>query len=396
MADRSRQDDRRPQAGAAQYSRANYGSAARSGAPTPRERQRAGSAHADVTRTGGSYAGHAGGAHAADAHTRVPAGSAERYASTGNRNGYASAGSQRGYAPTRAGASFGMPPQKKGKGPLRIVLTIAIIVLVVALIALGAILLSYWQGRHTYEGIADTAFVSPDDVAAMSLSDLEVNWETLRDINPDVVGWVYMPNTNINYPIVHRSDNDYYLTHDFTGSEGWLATFGCIFLSAENAADFSAKNNMVYGHNMNDGSMFSGIADLQEQDAFDQARTIYVLTPQGNYRLTTFALVNCSADDPLAQTRFENDEAYAAYLQDKADRSVVAVDDAVPILDMRKTFAFSTCDNLPTNGRLVLYSYVAESTVGDAGDAASSGDVPEALDPSVEEAVSEATSDVAA
>lgn len=303
-------------------------------------------------------------------------------------------------AASASGGGMRMPPQKKrGSKALRIVFTVALIVLIVALVALGTILFSYWQGRQTYNDVASEGFAPPSDVAAAPLSDFQVDWDALRAINPDVVGWIYVPNTNINYPIVHRSDNDYYLTHDFTGSEGWLAIFGCIFLSAENAADFSDANNVVYGHNMNDGSMFSDIAGFEDQGTFDASRTVYVLTPQGNYRLLTCALVHCSGTEPMAQTAFASADEYAQYLQDKIDRSVVSAGDIAAASEMKKTFTLSTCDNLPTNGRWVLFAYVTESTVAAdqaTGGSAEGGDATDAMSDADKEAVSEAMQDVAA
>ncbi|WP_165248434.1 class B sortase [Adlercreutzia sp. ZJ141] len=301
---------------------------------------------------------------------------------------------------TVSGGGMSMPPQKKrGSKVLRVVIVLALVVLLVSLLALGTILFSYWQGRQTYNDIANEGFMPPSDVAAMSLSDLQVDWDALRAINPDVVGWIYIPNTNINYPIVHRSDNDYYLTHDFTGSEGWLAVFGCIFLSAENAADFSDDNNVVYGHNMNDGSMFSDIAGLEDQGAFDASRTVYILTPQGNYRLLTCSLVHCSGTEPLAQTEFSSPDEFERYLQDKIDRSVVSADDIVEASDMKKAFTLSTCDNLASNGRWVLFAYVTESTVATDQNAYGNAEdinAADAVSAADEEAISGAAQDVAA
>ena len=80
---------------------------------------------------------------------------------------------------------------------------------------------------------------------ATSLADFTVDWDALKAINPDTVGWIYIPGTVVNYPIVQAADDEKYLTHDFKGSEGWIATFGAIFLAAENSSDFSDPNNII-------------------------------------------------------------------------------------------------------------------------------------------------------
>ena len=271
---------------------------------------------------------------------------------------------------------------KKKGGPWRVVFWIALVVFVASLAALGVIGFGYWQGQQTYSEVAQEGFAPPADIEGTSLADLTVDWDALKAINPDTVGWIYVPGTNINYPIVHTTDNEKYLTHDFKGSEGWIATFGAIFLAAENSADFADANSIVYGHHLNDGSMFAAIADMENPDAFNASRTVYILTPQGNYRLTTFSLVHCDADDPLAQTAFSSEEERAAYVQDKVDRSVVSVADVPAAEDMAQTFTFATCDNLPTDGRWVLFAYVADSAVT----AASLGGAEAGEEPAVDEA----------
>lgn len=310
---------------------------------------------------------------------------------------------QQAYRPAPASYGYGgMGPsgpngpgangRKKKGGPWRVVFWIALVVFVVSLAALGAIGFSYWQGQQTYNEVAQDGFKPPADVEGTSLADFKVDWDALKAINPDTVGWIYVPGTNINYPIVHTTDNEKYLTHDFKGSEGWIATFGAIFLAAENAGDFSDANNIVYGHHLNDGSMFASIAGMDDPAAFNASRTAYILTPQGNLKLTTFSLVHCAADDPLAQTAFASEEERTAYVQDKIGRSVVSVSDLPAAADMKQTFAFATCDNLPSDGRWVLFSYVAESTIGPApADAAEGG----LADPNAAEAVGDASKEIA-
>ena len=256
--------------------------------------------------------------------------------------------------------------KKKAGGPWRVVFIVAMVVFVLAIGALAAIFFSYWQGEQTNKEIEQAGGFTP--TATADLSTMKVDWDALRAINPDTVGWIYIPGTTINYPIVQSSDDSYYLKHDFKGSVGYIATFGAIFLEAENKANFSDSNNVIYGHHLNDGSMFAPIADFSDQATFDGSRTVYILTPSGNYRLKTFSLVHCASTDPIVQTQFTNEAERISYVQDKMDRSVVSVSDVPAADNMKRTFAFSTCDNLPSDGRWVLFAYVAESTVsGEAG-----------------------------
>lgn len=290
------------------------------------------------------------------------------------------------------GKGKGRGGARKG-GPWLIVFWVALVVFAVALVALGAIGYSYWQGQNAYDSVAEEVFAAPEDLEGTALADLTVDWDRLLAINPDTVGWVYIPGTAVNYPIVHTTDDEKYLTTDFNGQQAWGATYGSIFLSAANAADFSDANNIVYGHHLNNGSMFAAIADFENADQFNAHRTAYILTPQGNFKLRSLSLVHVAADDPLAQTAFATEGELASYIQDKVDRSVVAVSDAPAAADIAHLFAFATCDNLPSDGRFVLFSYLEESTV--AGVAAVGG-TDAAVDPEAAAAVDDASKEVAA
>lgn len=261
-----------------------------------------------------------------------------------------------------------IPYRQPRKGRIsRVVLGIAFIVLVLSLLALGAIVFSYWQGQQSYKEVAQEAYPAAQGVFAQSEVDLEaasegIDWDALRAINPDTVAWIYVPGTPVNYPVVQTSNNVTYLSTDFRGEHGWLAQFGCIFVAAENEPGFADRNNVLFGHHMNDGSMFGFIDGLFDAAKFNATRDIYLLTPDGNYHLRTFSLFRCEPDEPIAQVSFSSTEEYAAYVQDTIDRSEVAPSEAVDAASITKTFMFATCDHNGRDLRQVLYASVVEST----------------------------------
>lgn len=250
------------------------------------------------------------------------------------------------------------------KGAWRVVFIISIIVLIVALAGLGAIAFQYLSQQRAYDDLEQYVSVSDQDNA--SLADLTVDWDALRAVNPDIVAWVYIPDSPINYPVVQGDDNDEYLHKAFDGSTGWLASAGTIFLDCNNAPDFSDRNNALYGHHMNDGSMFAVLADWQNNDEFNSHRDVYVLTPQGNYHLKTFALVKTTGDDALVQVTFPSVLSFQSYIQDKLDRSVVTQQgDVLQASDIKQSMLFSTCEYSQNDGRAVLFAAVVETTVAD-------------------------------
>ena len=272
----------------------------------------------------------------------------------------------------------------------RIVCIISAVVLVAALAVIGVIAYSYWQGRATYDEIAQDAF-SSDDGSSESieeklaepngLADITVDWDALRATNPDVVAWVYIPDTMVNYPVVQASDNEAYLHTDFKGNVSIGASYGTIFLDYQNNPDFLDACSMMYGHNMNDGSMFAALAKFTDATFFNEHRTIYVLTPRGNYRLETFALDHVSNDAAIVQLGFESDEQRNAYVQERIDTSVVTPTEGLAqATDLGKVFAFATCDNYITDGRWILFASVVESTVAGADTGASGNEAAEVSD----------------
>ena len=238
---------------------------------------------------------------------------------------------------------------------------IAITVFLACLIAIAVIAVSYLQGQLKYRHIAENAEL---EQAQGNLAQFKVDWDALLAANPDTVAWLYIPNTAINYPVVRAEDNDYYLTHDFDGVQGWLANFGTIFMDYRNNPDWSDQGYFIYGHHMNDGSMFADIAGMREQWRFDECRTVYLLSPRGNFKLRSFALVHTNADDALVQTGFSSAQEMQAYIQDKIDRSVVSGGDIASVKAMKKVFALATCDNV-ADGRYVLFAYIDETDVND-------------------------------
>lgn len=259
-------------------------------------------------------------------------------------------------------AEYSRKAQRGKKDPWRVVLVVSLVVLIAALIALGAIVFQYVSQQRAYDDLEQ--YASVQDGENLSLSDLSVDWAALQAINPDIVGWVYVPDTPINYPIVQGDDNEEYLHKSFDGSTGWAASAGTIFLDSKNASGFSDRNNALYGHHMNDGSMFAALSDWMNDEQFNAHRDIYVLTPSGNYRLKSFALIKTTGSDALVQTSFSNDETYQTYIQDKLDRSVVHQAGEVLSADsIKQSMLLSTCEYSQSDGRAVLFAAVVETTV---------------------------------
>ncbi|MCF0232420.1 MAG: class B sortase [Enterococcus sp.] len=252
---------------------------------------------------------------------------------------------------------FAPEKKKKKRGVFyKILIGIFAAIFVVSAAILGYIFYLYWSGQKSYDDLPQPT--------GTKLEDLTVDWDALRKINPDVVGWVLVPNTPINYPIVQTDNNDTYLYKSFGGEVGNLVTYGSVFLDYKNSPNFTDEMNTLYGHNMNNGSMFSYISTLGDQEKFNALTEYFVLTPAGNYRIKPFAVDHISGTEKIVMTKFGTAENRVEYIQDKINRSIVQVPANLPDpLYMSHIFMLSTCDNYNTNNRFVLFGYVDESTI---------------------------------
>lgn len=118
--------------------------------------------------------------------------------------------------------------------------------------------------------------------------EFSVDFNELKKINPDIVAYILVPNTNISYPIVYKKDDtNYYLRRDLYGN---YSPPGSIFLDGEASPNFSDRHTFVYGHNQKDKTMFGDIASFLDKKFFDEHPYVYIFTPEKNYRLDVVAM----------------------------------------------------------------------------------------------------------
>lgn len=120
-----------------------------------------------------------------------------------------------------------------------------------------------------------------------SSAPIRVDFPGLTSQCEDVVGWLYCPDTVVNYPVVQAEDNDTYLHADLSGE--YLRS-GTLFVDCENHAQpFVEKNYIVYGHSMKNGSMFGALLKYKKQSYYDDHPVWYYLTPDRDYRVELIA-----------------------------------------------------------------------------------------------------------
>lgn len=177
-------------------------------------------------------------------------------------------------------------------------------------------------------------------------------FDSLIEINPDFVGWIKIENTQIDYPVVQGEDNEYYLSKNFQKQD---AKSGSIFMDYRNELT-SDKHIILYGHRMKDGTMFGELSNFLNVDFFLSSPSIYLETPEKNYRFEVFSTYLTTTDFFYIQTDFTDDNEYLSFLQTIYDKSVYKRE--VEMTSDMKILTLSTCDFAinPVKGRLVVHA----------------------------------------
>lgn len=175
-----------------------------------------------------------------------------------------------------------------------------------------------------------------------------VDFAVLQAINPDVVAWIYIEGTSINYPIVQGEDNSYYLSHLVDG--GYNGS-GAIFMDYRNDCDFSDSHTIIYGHHMKNGTMFSGLDGYKKQEFYEEHPTALVLTPEGNFKLEFFAgyVADVEADAWQLNFTLESLEQWISVVKKKS-----CFNSNITPAATDKIVTLSTCSYEFYNARFVL------------------------------------------
>ena len=182
---------------------------------------------------------------------------------------------------------------------------------------------------------------------------IKVNFDLLLDINSDVVGWLYLKDSKVSFPVVQGKDNAEYLYWLINGEYN---SAGTPFMDFRNTPDFSDRNTIIYGHNMNNGAMFADIHKYTDQAYYDSHPVIQLLTPDGDYELEVFAGYITGLDADAWQLEFESDEEFGEWLETAKDKSAF-VSPVVPTVQDR-VVTLSTCSSSYLETRFVLLGVI--------------------------------------
>jgi len=181
-----------------------------------------------------------------------------------------------------------------------------------------------------------------------------IDFDKLWKINEDVVAWIYQENTMINYPIAKSDDNRYYLRRLLNGRYNIAGT---IFMDYNNNPDFSDRNTVIYGHNMNNDSMFASVEYYKKQEYYDEHKTAFIITPKTAYKVHFIAgYVSKAKGEQFGN--FDNSEEFDKYIEDAIEKSTFKSEYEYKTGD--KIVTLATCVYDFRNARYVLLGVLEE------------------------------------
>ncbi len=172
--------------------------------------------------------------------------------------------------------------------------------------------------------------------------------------NADFIGWLRIPDTTVNYPVVQTNDTDYYLNHTFTGKQSYIGT---LFSLGKTDFQTPSQNIAIYGHHIrsNDQVMFSPLIGYKDEAFYAAHDTIYfdTLYHAGTYKI--FAVLNMHNGDWEPSTAdFNSDDTFLAFVRQAKAQSLY--DTGITVLATDHILTLITCDRSygGRDGRLVV------------------------------------------
>lgn len=175
----------------------------------------------------------------------------------------------------------------------------------------------------------------------------------LKAINPDTIGWLKINNTNVNYPVVHTTDNEYYLNHSFDKSTN---TFGWIYADYRSNFDVLNQNTILYGHNViGTDLLLSTMEKIVEPSWYNNEEnlTITFNTEKENIKWKIFSIYTIAVTNDYLITNFSSETSFLSFVQKLKDRSIR--DFNIEISGSDKILTISTCYK-DSSKRVVLHA----------------------------------------
>ena len=234
------------------------------------------------------------------------------------------------------------------------------VIIITSIIAFGVILIisSYFLAKDflVYKESNDDSKELRQEVIIKEENEekVEIDWEKLEDINKDIVGWIKIEGTHIDYPILQDNSKLQYLTKSFNGKYN---VNGSIFTINDNP--FQDSETIIYGHNMKSKIMFSELDKYMKEDFFYKHSSFEIYTKGQNYKATVFSCYSTNVYQEEKQVKSLEFDEKVEYYKKKSKYSIENIG------KVKKIVKLSTCSYLnnhttPTNQRYYIVAKLEE------------------------------------
>ena len=196
--------------------------------------------------------------------------------------------------------------------------------------------LEYNKARTEYNKIREVAF-----------EDGNIDWDALHKINSDIVAWISLEGSNINYPVVKGDDNNFYLHRNVKREQD---SSGTPFIDCRIENEFEEFDTIIYGHNMKDGSMFNNLNKYLEKDGFYEThRQLELITPENKYHLVVFAGFYTKAGSDIYSSEY-----IRKHINEVKENNEIANVEDIEVTASDKIVTLSTCAYVYKDARCVI------------------------------------------
>ncbi len=268
----------------------------------------------------------------------------------------------------------------KGDTPKGIFLKVIVLVAIIAFITGAALLIKFYivdpsvneadmeEIQNIFYSAPTQVVTDPEGNVVATVDEASRNWEGLKKVNKEIVGWIKVDKTKVDYPVLfHKEDNEKSQFYLYRNYKKKYSDFGSIFMDYRCAEGIDSKHVILHGHNMgSDDSMFGSLLNYARMDGRTQGNTkfyksspiVELDTPQGNSKWVIFAVMkidvanNNKAIFNYLQTEFEGSAQYMNFIYNIKVRSYLDVN--VPINEKDRLLTLSTCSYETDNMRTII------------------------------------------
>ena len=237
------------------------------------------------------------------------------------------------------------------KKKVTIVLNVVLVILTFVFIFVFTIFFKDVREMHKVKSVYSDVEQECVSEKSKNTADKKIDWDKLKKENSDIVAWLYIPDTVINYPVVKTKANSYYLNHDIYGK---YSKYGSIFFDERLYNNpFDSKNIIVYGHNMGHWTnlMFSTLLKYENSSYFKKHRYVYFYTEKENLKLDIVSVRVVSSASDAYNISFKKGE-FKKWLNNACNKSIIPIKQQE--YDLKQVVTISTC-TYDGNNRFVLH-----------------------------------------